>query len=124
MPPLRLNLPLRPPAGYIPGGIDAEGVGGTANNNNNLDNTNTPDRLLNNEYSAGLGRSAATVGVGTVGMGTPVSVEGGGTGPWSTWPLLVMNTVHSTLKKWFTNMDAALLTLPGGVGPVLSAMVS
>lgn len=123
MPPLRLNLPLRPPAGYIPGGIDAEGVGGTANNNNNLDNTNTPDRLLNNEYSAGLGRSAATVGVGTVGMGTPVSVEGGGTGPWSTWPLLVMNTVHSTLKKWFTNMDAALLTLPGGVGPVLSAMV-
>lgn len=79
----------------------------------------------NSEVNGRVGRSAATVGAGTIGMGNPVSTEGGGApGPWSTWPMLMANTVHSFVYGWFKRMDAALLSLPGNVGPVISTMVS
>lgn len=39
------------------------------------------------------------------------------------WPLVALNTVHATIKGWFTRLDVMLLDLPYGVGPVVSTMV-
>lgn len=94
MPPLRLNLPERAPRPAV--------ADGTVN--------------ADNDAGARVGRSSAVVGAGTLGQ-APFP------GAWPTWPLLVMNTVHATVKGWFYRLDAALLRLPRGVGPAVSSLV-
>lgn len=106
MPPLRLNLPQRPAAA-------AEGAAVSSGTGNGIDGGNSK------AVGGAVGKSAVTIGVGT-----PITLGVGTTGPWSTWPLLVMDTVHSTVKAWFKRMDVALLALPRGLGPIVSALVS
>lgn len=71
---------------------------------------------VDNDAGAKVGRSSAVVGAGTLGQ-APFS------GAWSTWPLLVMSAVHTTVKGWFTRLDAVLMGLPRGLGPAVSSLV-
>ncbi|CAN0470918.1 unnamed protein product, partial [Ectocarpus sp. 12 AP-2014] len=42
---------------------------------------------------------------------------------WRIWPVMTISAVHSTVKGWFTRMDAALLGLPRGLGPAVSSLI-
>lgn len=102
MPPLRVNLPLRP-------------TGGAA---------------LNTEAEAGIplggrnrGRPQLAGRDGTAAGTVVVAAPSVGASPWPTWPLVALSTVHTAVKGWFARMDAALLELPRGLGPAVSTLV-
>lgn len=80
-----------------------------------------PDGVAGNDNNAGVERSSAAVvgaGMATGDVAAPFGDA------WPTWPLVALSTVHSTVKGWFTRLDAALMGLPRGLGPAVSSLVS
>ncbi|CAN0402010.1 unnamed protein product [Pylaiella littoralis] len=105
MPPIRLKLRDLP---RVPDGLGDD-------NNNNYNNNN-----VNNNRVGAPQRSSAGIAVGA---GIAARTTEHLSDAWRVWPATTAAAVHSTVKGWFTRMDAALLALPKGLGPAASSLV-
>lgn len=100
MPPIRLKLRDLP---RVP---DGQGDDSGGNVNKNGQAAASPQR-----------RSSA------VGAGIAARTAEHLSDAWRAWPVTTVASVHSRVKGWFNQMDAALLTLPRGLGPAVSSLV-
>lgn len=98
MPPIRLKLRDLP---RMPEGI-GDDSGGNVNNN-----------------QVASPKSSSAVGAGIAARTAEHLSD-----VWRAWPMATIASVNSTVKRWLAQMDAALLALPGGLGPAVSSLVS